>query len=265
MYHNLDGFPYNAGRGHAKIKNLPEASVDRITRKELKQDRFAQEVGRTFEYLSEHKKQLIRYGAAALAVVLIMLAAFYFTRRQRIARQEELHAAMELLAAPVGAPAAPGAKSFASDAEKDAAVTKALNDIINRSPRSDEAAVAQYLLGARAADEGRLDEASRLLESAAKSGNREYASLAKLALAEVYGVRGKRAEAEKLLRELINQPTVLVSKGAATLALARLMAPSQPQEALKLLAPLRDAPGELGRAAITAYGDIALRNKPLGS
>ena len=47
--------------------------VDRVTRKELKADRFAQEVGHTVEYVSEHRKQVIRYGTIAAAVLVVVI------------------------------------------------------------------------------------------------------------------------------------------------------------------------------------------------
>ena len=50
-----------------------------------------------------------------------------------------------------------------------------------------------------------------------------------------------QAEAEKLLRSLIDDPTILVSKEQATIALAKVVAKKNPAEARKLLEPLRAA------------------------
>jgi hypothetical protein len=39
--------------------------LDRHTRKDLKTDKFAVEVGHTFDYISEHRSQVKRYALIA--------------------------------------------------------------------------------------------------------------------------------------------------------------------------------------------------------
>jgi predicted negative regulator of RcsB-dependent stress response len=233
--------------------------VDRLTRKGLKQDKFAQEVGHTVEFLGEHRRQFIRYGAIALVVIVVVAGAFYFNQRQQATRQRELTAAMDLMNAPVGADAPAGMTSFPTAEAKDKAVVKAFSDLSAKAAGSDEGAIARYFLGALAANEGRYDDAVKNLNDAATSGRTEYSSLAKLTLADVYGIQGKTAEAEKLLRALIDKPTLMVPKEEATLALARLLAPTKPDEARKLLDPLKSLPGVVGRAATALLGEMAAR------
>jgi hypothetical protein len=60
----------------------------------------------------------------------------------------------------------------------------------------------------------------------------------------------------KLLRSLIDDPTVFVSKDQAALTLAKLIGPTKPAEARNLLDPLRAKPGAVGQAAMQAYGDL---------
>jgi predicted negative regulator of RcsB-dependent stress response len=112
-------------------------------------------------------------------------------------------------------------------------------------------------LGTVAVGQGRLDEAVKHLSDAAGSGN-SVASVAKLALADVYRAQNKTAEAEKILRGLMDNPTILVSKEEAAIDLARLLAPTKPEEARKLLEPLRSTPGAVGRTATAAYTELAL-------
>ena len=45
--------------------------MDRYTRKNLKTDKFAQEVTHGFEFLSEHSTDVKRYAAIALAVLVL--------------------------------------------------------------------------------------------------------------------------------------------------------------------------------------------------
>ena len=83
-----------------------------------------------------------------------------------------------------------------------------------------------------------------------------YASLAKFALAQMYQAQGKIAQAEQLLRGLVQKPTVMVSKEQATIALGRLLGPTKPAEARKLLEPLRTERSAVSRAALTALSEI---------
>jgi len=110
-----------------------------------------------------------------------------------------------------------------------------------------------------ALDQGKMDEATKLFSQVASGGNQNYASLARLSLAGILAAEGKTADAEKLLRQLMDKPTVMVSRDEAAISLARLIAPTRPEEARKLLEPLRSAPGMTGRAAMTAYGDLFVK------
>lgn len=231
--------------------------MDRLTRRGLKQDKFALEVGHTVEYLGEHRKKLILYGSIGLVVLATAVGWFYYNQRQHANRQRELTAAMALMNAPVGPKAVPGYITFETADLRTRAAVKALTNLATKSAGSEEGTIARYYLGTVAVSQGRLDEAVKHLSDAAGSGSQAYASLAKLALADVYRVQNKTAEAEKLLRNLMDNSTILVSKEEATIALARLLAPAKPEEARKLLDPLRSAPGAVGRTATAAYMELA--------
>ncbi|MFB3777058.1 MAG: tetratricopeptide repeat protein [Bryobacteraceae bacterium] len=230
--------------------------MDRITRKELKKDKFAQEVGHTVEFLDAHRKQFVRYGGIAAAVIVLAAGLFYYNHRQYIARQEALRGALNVMDAPIGSSPAPGIPSYASAEEKSRAVAKAFTDLAAKYSGSDEAAAARLYLSGMSLEQGKVDDAVKGFTEVAGSRSQEYASLAKFSLAELYASQGKTAEAEKLLRELMDRPTVLVSKEQAALVLARMIAPNKPEEARKLLEPLRSAPGAVGRNAIATYGEL---------
>ena len=231
--------------------------MDRLTRKELKKDVFAQEVGHTVEYVAEHRGQVIRYGSIALAVVVLLAGYYYYSKRQHAVRQRELAAATRIQDAGVGPPT--GRESiltFSTVEEKNKAAVKAFTGIASRHSGTEEGAIAQYYLGTVAADGGRLDDAVKWLKSAVESGSDEYASLANLSLAQVYHLQGKTAEAEKLLRALMAKPTMFVSKEQAIIMLARTLSDTKPDEARKLLEPLRTQPGAVSRVALTILGEL---------
>jgi len=224
--------------------------VDRITRKKLKQDEFAQDVGLTVEFLTEHRPQAIRYGVAGLAAIVLIVGLVVFFRHRSAERREALTAALEVWQTPVG-PAQEGMdrKPFATEDEKQKAVVKAFSDVAAKYSGSNEGAVAEYYLGSSAANNGKLAAAEVALKEVIDSGNANYASLAKLTLAAVYQSEHRQADGEKLLQSLIDDPTDFVSKEEATLALARYVAPTDPERARKLLTPLRTARPSISRLA----------------
>lgn len=230
--------------------------MDRITRKEMKTDKFVEEVGHTVDFLQEHRPQLIRYGGIGLAAVLVVAAVWFYSSRQRTARQEALREATRIYEAAVGQSGNEYMLSFPTKFEKDKAVEKAFGDLESQYRGSDEAVIARYYLSVLAADQGRLPEAEKGLRQVAASGHSAYASLAKLALTYIFQTQGKNAEAEQLLRELMEKPTILVSREQATIALARLIASSKPAEARKLLEPLRTERSAVSRAALSALAEL---------
>ncbi len=234
--------------------------MDRLTRKELKTDKFALEVEHTLDFLGEHRKETIRYGSIGLAVLVIAVGSYFYIQHQRGVRQELLRAALQIEEAGVGQ-GQPGAMTFPTQDAKDKAAEKAFAELASRFPSSAEGVLARYYLGVNAADKGNLAEAARNFVQVADSSEKGYASLAKLALAQVLQAQGKVADAEKLLRSVIDHPTVLVSKEEATIALAKLIAPARPDEARKLLEPLRTDRSAVSQAAVAALGEIAQLQK----
>lgn len=230
--------------------------MDRVHRQELKHDRFVEQVGHTVEFAAEHKQQFVRYAVIGLAAVVLILGGFWYTRHQAGLRQDALRDAIRTQEAQVGQNASPFFVTFPTDAEKQKAVDKAWNDLANNHSGSAEAAIAHYYMGVNASDRGNTQEAEKQFKLAADSGKDDYASQAKLALASIYASSGRTDEAEKVLRSVMNDPTVLVSKEAATIELARVIAKSKPAEARKLLEPLRTERGPVSRAALTLLNEI---------
>lgn len=230
--------------------------MDRLTRHELKTDKFVEEVGRTIHFFEEHRQAILRYGSIALALIVIAAGLYGYTRIKRAERQMELARLLETYNAPVMDPPPAEIRAFRTEEEKNEAIVKGCNELIQKYAGSDEAALATYLLGTHAADQGDLDAAERYLKRAAEDASRQYASLAEFALAQLYVSRGKEADAEKLLRSLVEKPTILVTKEQASLKLAELLKKSKPEEARRLAAPLQNRPGAVGRAAIAILAEL---------
>lgn len=229
----------------------------RITRKELKTDKFALEVEHGLTFFEEHQKQLVRYGGAAAALALIVFGAITYQRHEHALRQQALGKAIQVQEAGVG-PATPGspANQFPTQQVKDDAAIKAFTEVKTRYSGSAEANIAEYYLGSIRADQGNLPEAEKSFQAVIQKGDEKYASLAKLSLAQVYFAENKRDQAEKTLRDLMAHPTVFVSKDQATIVLARGLLKTNPAESRKLLDPLRLVPGPVSQVALTLYGEL---------
>ena len=228
----------------------------RITRKELKTDKFALEVEHTVDFFEEHRTEIVRYGAAALAVGAIVVLLLVYRGHQHTVRQEALAKAIEVQEAPVGQ-GAPGTPiTFPTQDAKDKEAIKVFSELAATYSGTDEGYIAEYYLGCIAADQGKVGEADKRFSSVAGSAGKKYASLAKLSLGQLYFAEGKPDLGEKTLRSLMDNPTVFVSKDQAAIMLARVLAPTKPAEARKLLDPLRAKPGAVSQTAIQAYGEL---------
>lgn len=230
--------------------------MDRLTRKELKTDKFALEVEHTVEFLESHRRQAILIAVVALVAVVAVAGGRYYLRHQRAVRQQALRQAERIYEAQIGPPSSPYLIFYPTQEAKNEAVRKAFGEIIEKYPRNEEAAVARYYLGALANEQGNTEEAVRRFREVVDSGKQPYASQAALSLAQLYAGQGKTEEAEKILRDLIAHPTVLVSKEQATIALGQVLARSKPEEARKLLEPLRTERSAVSRAAISALAGL---------
>lgn len=230
--------------------------MDRAHRHTLKHDKFVEQVGHTVEYAAEHKREFVRWSIAAIVVVAVVLGVYFYTKWQSNVRQDELRTALRTQDAQISPTPSDYFVTFPSEAEKSKAVEKAFTDLAAKYSGKPEGLIARYYLGINSADKGNIQEAEKHLKEVAESGNDEYSSQAKLSLAHLYEGTGRIADAEKMMRSVMNDPTILVSKEQATIALARILAKSRPDEARKLLEPLRTERGPVSRAALTAIGEI---------
>ena len=229
--------------------------MDRLTRKELKTDKFAVEVEHTFEYVSAHRRDIVRYGSLGLAVALIAGGVWYHFSRQKAGRQRDLAEALQVEGAPVGA-STPWAQSFPTQQAKHAEAIKRFAGVASKYSGTEEGLIAATYLGAIQAEEGRLAEAEKSFKLVADSGNRDYGSLAQLSLAQIYFSSNRAALGEKVLRSLIENPTVFVSKEQATVALARALAATKPAEARKLLESLKGERQAVSQIALTLLAEL---------
>lgn len=229
----------------------------RITRKELKSDKFALEIEHTVDFFEEHRSEIIRYGAVAIVVAALVVLIFVYRGRQHTTRQQALAQAIAVQEAPVATAPPPGAPlAFPTQEAKVKEATKVFSELAAKYSGTDEGYIAEYYLGCIAGDAGNLAEAEKRFKSVADSADKKYASLAQLSLGQVYFAEGKIDLGEKTLRSLMDHPSIFVSKEQSAIQLAKLIAPTKPAEARKLLDPLRTVPGPISQTAIQAYSEL---------
>jgi hypothetical protein len=214
--------------------------LDKATREELQHDIVTDELTQTFAYVVNHRDRVIKIGLAVLAVAAIIAGYVYYRDRSAVERQSALAVALRVRDAQIGT--APNAEDprmyFATLADKQSALRAALLTVISKQGGSDEAAMAQYMLGVLSSDEGKGQEAEQHFKESEATGSGEYKAAARWALQEIYAGDGRSKEAEAILRSFVSSPTDLVSKEQATIELAKLLAKSDPNQARALVEPL---------------------------
>jgi predicted negative regulator of RcsB-dependent stress response len=230
--------------------------VSRITRKELKTDKFALEIGHTVSFFEEHRREIIRYGGIAVALLVVLIGYLVYTGRRHSAREQMLARAIQIQESSVGPPTPGPNVNFPTQDLKDQAALQAFSEVRAQYGNSAEGEIAQYYLASIHADQGKLAEAEKLYKEVAEHGDAKYAALAKLSLAQVYFAEGRADQGESLLRELIAHPSMFVSSDQATIQLARMLATTKPAEARKLLDPLRTKAGAVSQTVLSVLQEL---------
>jgi predicted negative regulator of RcsB-dependent stress response len=229
-----------------------------LTRKELKTDQVAKTVFNVFEWASEHRKEVVRWGGLALVAVIALIGMSYYRSFQAEARQIALAEALRVDDASVGSEQVQQQNlHYNTPEEKEKARTKVFSELAAKYSGTQEGAIAEIYLASWAADKGNLAEAEKRFKSVVDSAPQVYATQARLSLAQVYAGEGKPADAQKVLQPLIDKATETVSKEEATLLLAQILVKSNPAEAQKLAGPLRTSTrAAVSRAANSVFGDL---------
>jgi len=234
--------------------------VDRQLKKVVKQDEFKEQFWHLFDLGKGHIEEIKKYGGIALAVLVVAGGVYFYIRHQADAREDALSEAMRIDAASVG-PNGQGGLHFNTQDEKSAATEKAFRDVAAKYPGTQEGAIALMNLGQAASDKGELAESEKDYKTVVDSAPAPYASQAAIALAQLYELDGKDADAEKLLENLDKHPTIAVSSEEAELGLARIVAKTDRDRALKMLEKLRGSKrGSISKAAVTETGEILGQN-----
>jgi tetratricopeptide (TPR) repeat protein len=236
------------------------------TRHQLKTDSFSRvTIGaaeKTAHWSVEHRNTLLIAAVALIVIAGVVTGGWYYMSGQNEKASFELSVAVRTLEAqilPAGTPPQPGVPSFPSAKDRAAAAKKQFQAIVDKYPHTHSADMAKYFMGVTSATEGDNASAEASFKAVSAAGNAELASIAKLALATLYGNTNRTKDATTLYQELINKPTTSVSKVTAQLQLAELYQNSnQPLDAKRLYEQIKkDNPStEAGQLATQKLAEL---------
>jgi flagellar motility protein MotE (MotC chaperone) len=210
--------------------------VPGYTRRQLKEDKFAQTAQGAAHWASGHRQTVV--WTIGLALIAILLAAGVIAWRSHQMEQANtgLSAAMRTLEAPLvpaGSPPPPAdsGPTFTSIADRAKAAQKQFKEVADKYSTVSPGRIARYLSGITAMQAGDKTGAEQELKEAANFSDKDVAALAKMALASIYRSSNRVQEAVAIYKDLSEHPTVTVSKAQAQLELAEMYETTDPQQA----------------------------------
>lgn len=241
-------------RPHSRLKELRDF-VDTQTRHALKQDKFVTAANSGLDWIGEHRNFALRWGAAVVLLAAVVVTAIIVWQKRDAAANQLLGQAMDIYNTPIAAPnqpAEPGEKPYATAADRAKAANPLFQETADRYGWTRPGIMARYFAGITALDLGQNSNAEADLEKASHSHDGNLSALAKMALANIYEQSGRNSQAIGLFQDLIQHPTTTVPKAEAQLQLAELYETSQPEEARRLYAVIKDQNKETDAAQVAS-------------
>jgi predicted negative regulator of RcsB-dependent stress response len=226
-----------------RTKEIREISVDTQTRHALKQDKFVTATTSGLEWIGEHRSNVIAWSVGVLLTLAVVVTSIVVFEKRDQAANQLLGQAMDIYESPLAQPnqpAEPGMKTYATASDRAKAAYPIFRQTADQYGWLTAGQMARYFAGVTEVDLGQQSSAETDLEKATHSSNSNVASLAKIALANLYAQTGRSSQAVTLFQDVIAHPTTTVPKSAAQLQLAAMYESTQPQEARRIYAEIKD-------------------------
>jgi tetratricopeptide (TPR) repeat protein len=229
--------------------------VDHQTKVALKQDQFVTTTAHGLDWVSENRRTVLVGSAVAFVVLVLAVVGGVLWHSRSQAAANAFGDAMNIYETPIASatqPAPPGTKTYASIAERAKDANAAFRAVADRYGMTADGKNARYFAGLTYLEAGQNQSAEDTLKQVAGGWNKQLASLAKFALADLYRQTGRDAQAIELYNELTAKPTDSVPAGLAQIQLAELYtAEGKVDQAHKIYAQLKDkdAKGPAGMIA----------------
>lgn len=142
--------------------------MDRQQRRDLKHDKFVDEIGSLSTRARENQRLLLMITAAAMLIAVLGYGIYFYRANREEKAQQALAKGIETIESPLVAttpdtPPVPSAK-FKTEAERSAAAEKQFKDVENSHGSTDAADVASLYLARIASDRGDLGSARTRLQ-----------------------------------------------------------------------------------------------------
>jgi tetratricopeptide (TPR) repeat protein len=231
-------------------------TVDRQTKAALKQDQFVTTTATGLEWASQNRKSVIVTVSILLAVIVlaVLIGVIWNSRSQAAANA--FGDAMTIYQTPVvtpGQPVPPGTKTFPTAVERAKVANAEFLSVAHKYGLTADGRNAQYFAGITYMEEGQTQSAEDTLKKVAGSWDKQLASLAKFALADLYRQTGRNQQAVDVYNDLTAHPTDSVPAGLAQIQLAELYtAEGKLADANKIYAQLKDKDAKSPAGVIAA-------------
>jgi len=230
--------------------------VDQQTKQALKHDQFIDTTQHGLEWASENRRTVIVTSSIVLAILVLVIGTFIVYNSRSQAASVAFGAAMQEYQTPLAEPGQqvpPGVKTFATVADRAKAANQLFMAAADKYSITPDGKTSRYFGGLTYIEAGNNAAAESTLKQVAGGWNNELASLAKLALANLYRQTGRDSQAVDLYNQLTAKPTTSVPAGLAQLQLAEMYeAQGKPEEAKKIYARLKDKDGKSAAGMLAA-------------
>lgn len=141
----------------------------RLTRKEMKRDEFAEALERTVGFAERNRMRIIWAGVGVLVALGVGIGVHYYLQARAARAETALGRAMKVLEAPVGTEAQKGSsgdeRTFPDNAARRKAAEEDFQQVQKRYSGTEAADVASVYLARLAVEDGDLDRARKLWEA----------------------------------------------------------------------------------------------------
>ena len=226
--------------------------MDTQTRHALKQDRLVDATKTGVDWFQDNRATVIRAVIAGVVCLAILIVALVIYGKRSAAAELAFGEAMDTYNAPLaqpGQPTPPGQKVYASAADRAKVANQQFAQIADHYGFFEAGKTARYFAGLTAIDLGQTGAGETYLNKVADGHDAALASLAKLALANLYQQTNRTSQAVVLYNQLIARPTATVPADAARLQLASVYEKTNPAEANKIYALLKGSKSAAGQIA----------------